>query len=106
MVCTLAADHVYEIGDDFFSSKKRAIHPSTTLLHESHHIVGCISDGFGVRHVRQLEATVDFDVNLETHDSVFCKILVCLRTSGLFRARHIFEEGIEGASFDRLPTED
>lgn len=105
MVRSFAADHVYRICNDLFSSEKRAIHPSSPLFHQGHHITWSICKSFSIWHVCKLEFTVNLYVNLKTHNSIFGKILVGFGTSGLPLAGHVLEKGIKWITLYCFPAE-
>ena len=101
----IAADHVDEVSNDFLGAKEGAIHPSSPLLHQRHHVAGSISEGLGIGHVCQLKLVLSLDVNLETHDSIFGQIFVCLSAGWFLGTCYILEELIKRLSFDSCPTE-
>ena len=105
MFCTLATDHVYNICNNFFGTEERAIHPTSSLLHQDQGRRWCIGKGLSIRHVSELICAVDLDVDSQAHDSIFSEILVGFSTSRLLRSSHIFEKGIEWTALDSIPTE-
>ena len=101
----IAADHVDEVSNDLLGAKEGPIHPSSPLLHQRHHVAGSISKGLGIGHVRQLKLVLCLDIDLETHDSIFCQIFVGLGAGWFLGTCYILEELIERLSFDSGPTE-
>ena len=101
----LAADHVDTIAQHLLSPKHGSIHPPSSLLHEHNHAFRCIRERLSIRHIGKIVRLIGLDIDLEAHDSVFGKILICLSTSWDLRSRDIFEELVEWFSLDGLPSE-
>lgn len=106
MLRTLATNHVDKVADNFLCPEKRAVHPASSLLHQRHHVSRSISKGFCIGNISQIKSLMHLRVDLQTHDPVFCQVLVGLSTSWGFSSSYISEELIEGLSLDRLPAED
>ena len=100
-----AAHHVDEVVDDLLSAEKRAVHPTTPLLHEGHQVGWSIGEGLGIGDVGKLELAAHLDVDLKAHDSILGQILIRFGASGRHRTCDILEESVEGSSLDRLPAE-
>ena len=106
MVIPAAGDHCTDIGNDLVGTKKCTIHPSTTLLHKYSKTKRAVSEGFGVRNVLHCVPRVLLDVDLETHDSVLCKIFIRFGAARSLLPRNILEEFVQGCALDSLPAED
>ena len=100
-----AADHINEVRNDLLRSEKRAIHPPSPLLHQSHHIGWRVGESFSVGHVCKLEPAIHLNVDLQTHNPVLSQVFIRFCAGWRLRARHILEEGVEGSALDRLPPE-
>ena len=105
MLGSLTADHVNTISQDLFSPKHSSIHPSSSLLHEDEHAVGCIGKRLSIWHIGKIVLLICLDVDLETHDSIFGKILIRLSTSWDLRSCDILKELIKWLTLDGLPSE-
>ena len=70
MVISSARYHSTDIGNDLVGAEKRAIHPTTTLLHQDSEGLRSISERLSVRDVLDSVSSLLFNVDLQAHNPV------------------------------------
>jgi len=94
MVIASTRYHSANIGNDLVRSEKRAIHPTTTLLHEDCEALRSVSECLSVGDVLDSVSSVFFNVDLQAHDPVLGQILIGLSAGRGLSAGHVFKERI------------
>jgi len=84
VIVATTGDHGANVCDDLVGTKKRAIHPTTSLLHQHSQGKWTIGEGLRIGDVLDSVTCMFLDVDLEAHDSIFSKVFICFGTSGCF----------------------
>ena len=101
----LTTDHINEVAKNLCGSKHGSIHPTSSLLHENHHGLWRVCEGFSVWDICQLVSLHLLNVDLKAHDPVLRQVLVRLGARRYILPRLVLEESIQRIALDRLPTE-
>ena len=104
MLCSIATDHINTVRQYFLSSKHGSIHPTSSLFHQHNHTIRSICEGFSVWYVGECVCLLSLDIDLETHNPIFGKILICFCTGWDFLSCYILEESIKWFTFDCFPS--
>ena len=105
--------HINKTGNNAPCCKEGTILPSSSLFYQCHHIWRCISHGFTIWNVRKIKTTISFNVNLQTHYSIFGQIFISFRTAWVFDICSFIsrfflvyklEESIHGSILDSVPS--
>lgn len=105
MTSTSKTGHVCDILEHLECTEQGTIHPSSSLLQQSGQVGWRISEGLSIRHITEVVSLTFFNVDLQTHNSIFGKILICFSAGRILLAGHILEESIERLTFDGVPSE-
>jgi len=75
--------HIIEVSNDSKSGEKCAVHPSSPLFDQDGKIFWSVSKSFSIRDIRQVVSRLLLDVDLKTHHSILCEILISLAAGGV-----------------------
>jgi len=102
---TIYTQHSHVIKNNTPSCKQSSILPSSSLLDQSYNVCRCISHCFSIRDKSKIISTFLFDVNLQTHYSIFSKILISLSTRRSLNLISQFKESIHWTLLNCIPSE-
>ena len=93
------------VADDSPSSEECTVHPSSSLFHQHEKTLRSISEGLCIWDVSEVVSLVLLDIDLITHNSIFCQILVSFRARWVCVRIDKLEESIHGTTLDGFPSE-
>ena len=105
MLGARASHHLVEVVDNSPCREEGTVLPSSSLFHKNEESFRSIGKGLGIRNESQIVAGVFLDVDLKTHDSIFCQILVGFIAAWLISRIHELEERIHGTFLNGAPSE-